>query len=134
MSNLFPNGSVLTAITKSLIRYAKVGSEPSKLELRNNLKKLHYKQWSLKREIRDLNRTIGSRWKKYHADCKYNMIMHPKLHLPMVLQISVPMDIGKYCTRISKKSIEAKYNAKIITQLQKDIKDLNAIHHSLSRD
>ena len=108
--------------------------EIDKAQIRDLLKKLHRGQWLLKREIRDLNRIVGSRWKKYHADCKYNMVIHPRLRLPMVLQISVPLDAGKYCTRISKKSIEAKYNAKIITQLQKDIKDLNAIHHSLCVD
>lgn len=86
--------------------------------LKEQLKKLHRRQWKLKQDIRSTQRAIGNKWKNYEADCKHNEIIHPKLNLPMVLQMSVPKDIGQMTTRISKLNREAKANAKTITGLQ----------------
>ena len=86
--------------------------------IKAELKILHAHQWKMRRRIRDLDRAIGNRWREYRADCKHNMVMHPKLNLPMVLQMSMPM-VAKYSTRISKLTKEANHNAAVITHLQK---------------
>jgi len=95
----------------------------SKIQIKNQLKRLHLKQRRLKGKIQLFQRAIGDRWRQYYADCKHNSIDHPKLGLPMVLQMSVPLNTGKYCTKISKLTIEANQNRAVIIYHQNLLKE-----------
>ncbi len=89
---------------------------------------LHRRQWKYKRDIQLYQRSIGDRWRNWHADLKCNAVIHPKLGLECVPAVSVPV-YGRYCTKISRLTKLANANAKEITQLQKELEALKHEPH-----